>query len=305
MHRTFRFVALGAIAVGGLASQAGAQTFSNGDLVLFFQNPGGSTGSDQTLYVDLGNAATVFRGAATGADVANMVNITNIGSALSSAFGSNWATATTLYAGLAAARNNTSPAGSGVTNGDGNSTVYVSQARSAVGTVGIASSSGYSGFNASGVQIIAGGIISMNNTNPAIVGSLALGAAQQFSTGNVFLDEQNPFLSPGVQGSAFTNISGGVQQAGSASSFGTLDTVSNVEFALDLYRISATTGKTGELAGDQVGVGTFEGTLVVDNTGSVSYLTTSTTAVPEPSTAGVLMLGLGGLMLARRRRKTI
>lgn len=309
MHRTKKLIALAAIAVAGLSvNWASAQSYSSGDLVLFFQNPNGSSGADQTLYVNLGNAQT-FRGAATGADVANQLNIASIGSALTSAFGSNWASQTTLYAGLAAAHDNgTLGFNLAANNGDSKSTVYVSAPRVAVGTVGTANSSAYGSPNPYGSTAmvgIAGGIISMNATNPAIIGSLGVGSAQQFSTSNVNLDERNPFQSPGIQGTAFGYISGGIQQAGSASSFGTFDTVSNVEFALDLYRIAGeyTSNVNGSsLAGDVGGVGTFEGTFVVDNSGNVSYVT-QTSAVPEPSTALALFLGLGGLFLTRRRRQ--
>ena len=49
--------------------------FNPGDLILFFQKPG----SNNTVYVGLGNAALNFRGAAAGTDGATSVtNIINI-----------------------------------------------------------------------------------------------------------------------------------------------------------------------------------------------------------------------------------
>lgn len=300
MHRTIKLLALVAFAVAALPVKEAAAQFANGDLVLFFQDPNG--GSGNTVYVNLGNAATNYRGAATGPDVANAINITNIASDLSGAFGAGWATNTNLFAGAFAARNNSSPlTNTAAVNGDANSLVYVSRARTSLGTEGIANSSGYSGFNGSGVQSIAGGILSSNSTTPAIAGTLALYDATVVPTSGTFLDTQNPVDTGNIQGNALNgNLAFGIQQQGSASSFsGSFGGVANVEFALDLYRIPATTGKPGQLAGDVVGTGTFEGTLVVDNTGNVSFVAS---AVPEPSTAMVLLAGLGALGIFRRRR---
>lgn len=296
MLRTFKLTALAAVVVAALpVHHATAQTFAHGDLVLYFQNPGGTTGADQTVYVNLGTAWSDFRGAATGADVADKINFASIGSDLSTAFGANWATETTLYAGLAAAQNNLNPSLGNAINGDSRSTVYVSSPRTAAGTVGTSNSSpGWSTFNGSQVQSAAGGIISMNSTTPAIVGSLATGDAAQFSTSNVFLDEQN-VLSPIPL--SFNVFAGDVMQQGSAGSFGTLGSVANVEFALDLYRIVAAANRPGQLSGDIVGVPTYEGTMLLDSSGNVSFVT----GVPEPSTSLVLLAGLGVFLMRRRR----
>jgi hypothetical protein len=96
-------VAAAALAATLGTAQAQNPNYAPGDLVLFFQNPGGSTGSTQQLFASLGNTATVFRQAYV--DQANLYDIVNIGSQLSSTFGSNWATATTLFESKSALAN--------------------------------------------------------------------------------------------------------------------------------------------------------------------------------------------------------
>ena len=61
--------AAGLLAAGLTVLPVGAANtaYTPGDLVLYFQKEGGAN----TVYVSLGNTATVFRGAATGADTAN------------------------------------------------------------------------------------------------------------------------------------------------------------------------------------------------------------------------------------------
>lgn len=287
--------------VGSTAVQA--QVFAPGDLVLYFQNPTG-TGSSNTLFVNLGHAPTTFRGAATGPDVANMINIVNINSQLTTAFGSGWASETTLHMGLAAARSNSATlgAGGGTVNGDPNRTIYVGQGRNSVGTVGASGTVGYSGFSDAQLGNAAGGIINMNlsGSNNGLTNA---GSSLVLGVGTSTIDDQNPFLvSPTNQGVAFSIFGGGVQQATSSSgkpaSIGTFGPVANVEFALDLYRIVSVTGKTGQLAGDVAGTGSYEGTMVLDSTGNVSFVT-----IPEPSTYA--MFGLGALLIGYvvRRRK--
>ncbi len=95
------------------------------------------------------------------------------------------------------------------------------------------------------------------------------------------IDEQNPFDSPSVQGAAFQGaFQGGVQQVGTNGIlFTSFGDISNVEFALDLYRVLARgTGGSGLLApvaGQVAGalrVGSFEGTITVNSSGVVSFV---------------------------------
>jgi hypothetical protein len=93
----------------------------------------------------------------------------------------------------------------------------------------------------------------------------------------------NPFLSTGIQGTAFNIFGGGVQQVGSASSFGTFGAAGSVEFALDLYRILAKTGITNQVAGS-LRSGSYEGTVTINSSGKVSFIAKAeSTATPFQS----------------------
>ena len=236
-----------------------------GDLVMFFQK----TGSTNTVYARLGNAGVTFRGAAAGPDVANQVAFLNINTELTAAFGAGWASDPAIHAGLAGVWG-TSTTSAALQDGDPHRTLYVSCPRTSVGTVGSANSTGWdmtlAGNNAmtSGAQ----GITSMNNVletnyNAAVVVSPIPPS---------FIAEQNP-ISGGVQGNAFNNtFAGGVQQPGSATSFGTFGAAGEVKFALDLYRILARNNVSGQVAGD-LRVGSYEGTITLNSSGQVSFIT--------------------------------
>lgn len=278
-------LAAGSLAITVLSANAQNTNYAPGDLVLAFQEFGGSN----TLYVGLGSATT-YRGAASGADVANILNIININAELTAAFGAGWATNVNLYAGLSGVLSNST--GNTVTNGDPSRTLYVSKSRTAIGTLGTANSSGWSINTDGAMTTAANGMIAQNN----ILESTYTTQAAVSPTGTSGIDNANPF-SGAVQGTAFGAFAGGVQQQGSASSFGTFGVVTNTEFALDLYRMVAKTGLAGQVAGN-LRSGTYEGTITLDNSGNVSFQ-----AIPEPSTYA--LMGLGALVIGyvvRRRR---
>lgn len=284
-------LAVSASAMAAAPAQAQNTTYAPGDLVLYFQNPGGTTGADQTVYVNLGNTATLFRQGGVGtAGATNLLNIVNISSTLISAFGANWASELTLYAGLAGTWS--SSPGTTLQNGDPARTLYVSQSRASGGIAGQAGSTGYSILGNTAMTTGAGRIIGQNN----VLETDFTGTVGISSLGNSGIDDQNPFTIPGVQGTAFATFAGGVQQQGSATSFGAFGPVTGVEYALDLYRILAATGVTGQVDGP-LREGTFEGTVVLDNAGNVSFV-----AVPEPSTAALLGAAVGIAGFVRRRR---
>lgn len=267
MSARFRTLIAGGIAASSLVIPAFAQNANHapGDLVMFFQK----TGSTNTVYARLGNAAVNFRGAAAGPDVANQVAFLNINTELTAAFGAGWASDAGLYAGLAAVWG-TSTTSATLQDGDPHRTLYVSCPRTSVGTIGSANSTGWdmtlAGNNAmtSGAQ----GITSMNtvletNYTAAVVVSPIPPS---------FIAEQNP-ISGGVQGNAFNNtFAGGVQQAGSATTFGSFGAAGDVEFALDLYRILARNNVSGQVAGD-LRAGSYEGTITLNSSGQVSFIT--------------------------------
>lgn len=249
-----------------LCESAAAQNPNHtpGDLVLFFQKEG----STNTVYASLGNTATVFRGASAGPDAPNQVNFRNINAELVSAFGAGWADDPKVYAGLAGVWG-TNTTSSTLQNGDPYRTLYVSSARSGAGTVGAENSTAWdlslAGNNA--MTTGANGITSMNS--PFELNYSTVAAVSP--TGVSFIDDKNP-VSGGVQGNAFDNtFAGGVQQAGSASSWGSFGAAGNVEFALDLYRILAKNNVSGQVAGD-LRVGSYEGTVTVNSSGQVSFI---------------------------------
>lgn len=287
---TKRLLASASVVTLAAAPAHAANTFYDpGDLILFFQKPG----TQNTVYVSLGSAANNYRGlvAGTTGDYAlHKTDILNINSTLTSAFGAGWASDTGIYAGVVAARS--SSTGTQVFVGDQTRTVYASKARESVGSIGVASSQAWdftlsSANTAAATNIVALGNNLENNTDEkSDIVTVDLSS----------IDNQNPFLAPGIQDTAFNAFGGGIQQVGGSGIFGTFDGVGDVEFALDIYRITprANEDTTGEVFGTPK-VGSFEGTLVIGSNGSVSYL------VPEPSS--VALSGLAGLALALRRRR--
>ena len=294
-------LAAGSLAISATAVQAQNTNYAAGDLVLFFQQEGGS----ETVYANIGNTATTFRGAAAGVDVANSFNFLNINSTLVSAFGAGWATDTSIYAGLAGVWGTSGTTG-GHTNGDPHRTLYVSAARSALGTIGEANSSAPTVNGNTAMTTAASGMLGQNN----ILETTYNTAVAQSPTSTSGIDNANPFLSAGIQGPAFGTFDGGVQQRGTGSTIGSYDSAGNAVFALDLYRVLArATGGAGTSAfvtGQVDGPlrsGSFEGTVVLNTAGDISFVTA---AVPEPSTyafMGVAAVFVGFYYLRRRKAK--
>jgi hypothetical protein len=245
--------------------------YAAGDLLLFFQKEGGSN----TVYVNLGNAALLYRGSAAGPSAElQKLNIIDISASLSAAFGPGWATDTGVYAGLAAARSSsTSTTISAIDNGDQKRTLYASKPRQSTGTPGLADSVAWDLSWGQPYTVSSTGIIAMGA--PFASGPDALQAVFDTSVSNI--DNQNPFLAPGIQGTAFSGFSGGVQQVGAATPFGSYTATGQVEFALDLYRILPLdfTATTGEEVPGPRHIGTYEGTVVVGSDGKVSFLAKS------------------------------
>ena len=251
--------------------QAQNSFYAPGDLVLFFQKPG----DQDTIFVGLGNAATLYRGAAAGPTADRQaLNIVNIAAALTSAFGSGWASDPDIYAGLAAARSSsTGTSIQAIDNGDQKRTLYTSRARTAVGTLGQANSLPWDLTMANSSTGGATAIIGMGNIFETNYTTQVAVSPTSIST----LETDNPFLVPGIQATAFSAFEGGVQQVGSASSFGVFGPAGSVEFALDLNRIVPLTDAetTGEVSGVKQ-IGSYEGTVVVGTDGNVSFITQGT-----------------------------
>lgn len=263
--------------------------FQNGDLILGFQAKGG-TGADKTVLVNLGDTATVFRDATS-----TISNVTNVNSILSSTFGAGWFDNTNLYFGAIGVWTNIKGEGA-LRNGDPGQTIYVSKGRTTIGDESMDSST-ITTPSASNQTQSANQIIGLNGTfevqpNPT----------SQFSilntTANTW-EDFNPTTAGGVQSTAFTAWTGGIQQRFATGSFGTFS-VGAVEGALDLYRSQGENDTPGQF--DENGplrVPQFQGIITVKNDGQVDFI-----AVPEPSSA--LLLGLASVLgLAVRRRRAI
>jgi hypothetical protein len=293
MKNTFKryaiFAAFSAV-VTAVPVEAANSFYAPGDLILYFQQEGGSN----TIYANLGSASTLYRGGTSGAaDGVNQLNILNLNSTLTSAFGAGWASDTTIYSGLAGVFSNAQ--NSNVVNGDPSRTVYVSASRSEVGQVGTAASEGYTIPGDTGITAAATRIVQLATQFEINYDSLIATSPTSVST----IDNTNPFSSPGLQGPAFATFAGGVQQQGSTGAFGNFGDAGSTEFALDLYRIVARTGLAGQAADDVLRTGSYEGTVTIGTTGEVSFIAN---AVPEPSSFALTGLAAGALLLRRRRR---
>ena len=290
---TKAILAAAGVALSSSAAMAVNPNFVAGDLVVFFQQRGGTN----TIMLDVGQA-TLFRDATS-----NILNIANIGTELAdgtNGFGSGWANDTSLFWGAAGVRSSSSGTSTQVA-GDPSRTIYASQGRTTLGTAGTAGSSGWS-VGTGSATTSSGNILSMVNR----LGTVPAGATDRLvePTSSSNVDNFNPFLGNNP-GTAFTQFTGGVESSFGAGTFGTLGGV-NAESSLDLYRILATTNPAGTVisGGAGPGVGSFEGSFVVDGSGNVSYVVADVVPVPEPSMmAAGLALGAVATMTRRRRRQ--
>lgn len=278
----------GSLAISAVAANAQNAFHAPSDLVLTFQNPGGTTGATQTVTVALGNVSTIFRDG-------GLFTSINIASTLSSTYGASWYDTSTLWAGAAGFRG-TSASSTQLLDSDPHQTIYVSKARTSVGTAGIANSSISSIPLNSGTGITSG-INSVKNQIETV------GTTAQFvqATSASFIDDQNPFSSPGVQNAAYSNIAGGVQGAFGAGNLGSnvLGASGVVELALDLYRIQTRNDVAGQYGfGAAVNSGSYLGTLTINQAGDVNF-----NAVPEPSTYALIALAGILYFFVNKRRK--
>jgi len=282
------------------ALAAADDAYNANDVLLFFQNPAGTIGTDKVAYYSLGSARTVFRDAAQD----STTFLGNINSTLASAYGADWAGASaSIFAGAAGQNGATSAASTTISNGDYARTVYVTKPRSGVGTVGQANSSSplFDPAQTSVASNISGSNNISSMTQPGVVGV----------TGTI-LDAQNPF-SNGNPATAYSAIQGGIiGPIGSQFTFGTI--AGNVA-ALDLYRVTKTTGTnaasaslwhisnniTATYSDSFTGGGAradYLGTILVGANGDVNFA-----AVPEPSTYALLgVAGIAAFVAYRRRQ---
>ncbi len=264
-------------------------SWAAGDLVVYFEQFGGSN----TLMLDVGQAYT-FRNLSS-----NQLNIKNIGTELTSAFGSGWANDSTVFWGAAGVFSSSTQT-STQQNGDPSRTLYISQSRAGAGTEGVSNSTGWGPFSNTSMTNGASGILTQNNR----LNTIPISATDRLAetTGSSQVDNQNPFNIAGNPSTAFSIFPGGVMSSFATGTLGTLGGVA-AESALDLYRVVATNNPSGTVPGTPT-TGDFEGSFVVDNSGNVSYIV-APVAVPEPTTMGAtLVLGCVAGAMRRRRRET-
>jgi hypothetical protein len=221
-----------------VSAEAGA--YAANDLLLFFQNPDGITGTDQVVYFNLGSTRNVFRNAATpgSADYGSTIYLGNIAGILSSTYGDDWSNLSdTMFFAANGQAGSTGPTATGTSSGDFARTVYITKARSSLGIVGQPNSPSPL-FDPSQTQL-AGNIAGANTisgmTQPGVAN-----APQDAPAPRTLLAPYNPFFN-GMPSTAYGVITGGLMGSITSSSY-TFGSVSNVVGAIDLYRVAQTSG---------------------------------------------------------------
>lgn len=257
-------------------SASAAVIYNPGDLLLGFHTTAG-TGAGSSYVFNLGPAHE-YKTAPT-----KLITSSNLSVDLTATFGSNWFSRTDLYWGIAAVRD---PSGSGSTtplNGDPKAAIYISKdtiSPSSSTAWNLAASSTTESAEtisvANSINTMQGGFAGKTET----VNSGGRGTVQNEDAINNSWDEFNPIPS----GAAFGGfLTGGVQAPLGGGA---------VEF-LDLYRLLGRTAATAT-PNTAPGAGSYVTTFAITSSGIV-------TAVPEPTSA--LLLGLGVAATARRRRQ--
>jgi hypothetical protein len=269
-------------AVVGHASHAAIiANYTAGDLILGIQS---SSSTAVVLEANIG-APSQFKNSSSS------FLIGNIGTQLVNNFGATWYDSPNLFFGISGANNNSSlSAGTADANGDFNSTIYASRARSANGSVGISGSTAWS-FSAATVTTAASPMLQQAGTFDANdvngIATLATSIANEWSDFNpVSGTAQNP-----AYASVFTS---GIQFRLDTGTFdtGNFAGLTDVEAAVDIYRIARFSN-----GGGTPGVGTYIGTVALERDGDIRFV-----GVPEPGSLSLLGLGVIPLLGVRRRR---
>lgn len=291
--------AAGILAVSLAGANAAVDTgYNPNDLLLFFQNPTGSTGTDQVVVFSLGSTYDVFRRAATPGDATfgTTISLGNINTILGT-YGTDWtslAASSSIFMGAAGQNGSTNQASTATSNGDYARTVYVTKPRNGAGTVGQANSSGVTLPGTTANQ----GTLASNIANS---NSDAVSQPGAYNVADVEWDQYNPFFN-GNPSTAYGQLSGGVMGNLSSTTY-TYGDVSNVVLGLDLYRATPTLNASGwqdinNIDGVTARQGYYLGTITLSGNGDVNF-----TAVPEPSTYALMTLGGALLLYGYRRRK--
>jgi hypothetical protein len=291
----FFYATLVALGIAVMPANAAVDsTWDANDVILGFRADTGTTGAGSTLLVNLGSAIT-YRDT-----VANINSIANLGSVISSTYGSSWYERTDLWAGFISATNGQPSDNSGGTaiasqTTDYNSTIYVSMKRSAAGTLGNGSGTRPGNSSALDAQA-AGALIDLVLQNTASKDNVAGDSNATAGIAVITSGQTNSWNEQATGSTAAdfgvfnieTNFATGVR----FSSFGG---VSNVEQAWDFYRVATYPGTDAD-----AGKGIYQGTFTLDQNGGVDFIVT---AVPEPSTYALIALTGVFYLFVNRRRK--
>lgn len=208
-------------------------SYSENDLLLFFQNPAGTIGTDKVVYYSLGSTYKVFRDAATPTSVnyGSTILLGNIGEILTNTYETDWTLrGAKIFIGAVGQNGDISPLSTSIKNKDYARTIYITKARVNGGTLGLHNSPSPL-FDPSNTFVArdiaaANGISAM--TQPGLV-----------TVKDTLLDTYNGF-SNSNPATAYGAIPNGIQTA--ISNPYTLGDVQNIVAALDLYRVSKSTG---------------------------------------------------------------
>lgn len=268
--------------ISAVSFPAKAATSLTGDLFLYFRASSGA-GSSTTTVVNLGSASTLFRDATS-----TFTHSQNLGTLLSSTYndgGTNWYDRSNLFWGVAGSNSNVDA--SGLSAGDPFRTAYLSKAQSGTITLGTQNSAApvVGSSDADGLALKLNGELRPRYRNEGtgsnITGTGPLSLATSITnTWEEYNNGSTSFSLPfSVEGTFANGASGAV---------------------LDLYRVLAIGGTNGLTGVSTPNNASFEGTFSISQAGAVTFNTPA--AVPEPSRALFAGLGLGALLLRRRRK---
>ncbi len=259
---------LAMVGISAAAFPAKAATVATGDLLLYFRASAG-TGASTTVMANLGSAPTLFRDA-TG-DISSVVDL---GTLLTSTYGASWNTRADVYWGIGAA--NSATDAPGLSGGDPYRTSYLSVAAGDAAPAVVSSAA--TGLASSLVSLRTRMRNETGTTTVAGAGPVALAT----SLSNTWEDFNTGTNSFGLGYSVEQNFDG----------------ASN----LDLYRLLATgSNATSPVPTSGNSVASLLGTFSINSAGVVSF--DNVAAVPEPSRTVFAALGLGALLLRRRRSR--
>lgn len=279
------------LVVAGISSAAlpaGAATVLNGDLLFGFRVTGGvGAGTDLIVRADpagvTGGNATVFRDAS-----ASIPSVLNLGAELTAIYGSDWHTRSDLSWGVVGVRSASSTAGGNGTNGN-------VPGRSPF--VGIAQGTSTPGVQSSAAPDLSGAPGLRTNTSNAIN---AINTAFATTADNGISSAEAIYLSSSALGGWTEQVTTDFFDLGSGAEVANASGIDNT--GLDLYWIlNSNTGAldNGAAVASTVGVGVYQGSFQINNSGVVSF--EAAAAIPEPSRTLFAGLGLVALLFRRRR----